>query len=93
MHIGCEILVLKPHAASKPILKTIGENIQYIGRQKGLLFFCLFRATPVAYGGSQIRGRIEAVAVRLHHNQKQHRVSATSSTYTTAHGNARSLTR
>ena len=24
--------------------------------------FCLFRAVPVAYGGSQARGRIEAVA-------------------------------
>ena len=34
-------------------------------------FFCLFafpRATPVAHGGSQARGRIEAVATGLHHS-------------------------
>ena len=30
--------------------------------------FCLFRATPVAYGGSQARGRIGAVAACLHHS-------------------------
>ena len=33
-----------------------------------LSFFFLFRVTPVAYGGSQIRGRIEAVAAGLHHS-------------------------
>ena len=39
-------------------------------------FFCLFfffffgisRATPMAYGGSQVRGRIGAVAAGLHHS-------------------------
>ena len=31
-------------------------------------FFYLFRATPVAYGGSQGRGRIGAVAAGLHHS-------------------------
>ena len=30
------------------------------------LFFCLFSAAPVAYGGSQARGRIRAVAASLH---------------------------
>ena len=30
--------------------------------------FCLFRATPVAYGGSQARGQIGATAAGLHHN-------------------------
>ena len=30
--------------------------------------FCLFRATPAAYGGSQPRGRIGAVAAGLHHS-------------------------
>ena len=30
--------------------------------------FCLFRATPAAYGGSQTRGRIGAVAAGLRHS-------------------------
>ena len=32
-------------------------------------FFCLFRATRVAHGGSQARGRIRATAVGLHHSR------------------------
>ena len=32
------------------------------------LNFCLFRATPAAYGGSQDRGPIGAVATSLHHS-------------------------
>ena len=32
------------------------------------LFFCLFRAPPTAYGGSQARGWIGAVAASLHHH-------------------------
>ena len=39
-------------------------------------FFCLSRATPAAYGGSQARGPIQAASVA----------------YTTAHVDARSLT-
>ena len=31
-------------------------------------FFCLFRAAPVAYGGSQARGRISVVATGLYHS-------------------------
>ena len=31
-------------------------------------FFCLFRATPTAYGGFQARGLIVAVAASLHHS-------------------------
>ena len=53
-----------------------------------LLFFCLFRAAPVAYGSSQARGRIRAAASSLHHS----RSNAMSVTYTTAHGRARSFT-
>jgi len=71
------------------------------------LFFCLFRAAPVAYRRSQSRGWIGAAAASLHHSHsntgskphlwptpqpQQHHIQATSSTYTTAHGNARSLT-
>ena len=31
-------------------------------------FFCLFRAAPTAYGGSQARGLIGAVAAGLRHS-------------------------
>ena len=31
-------------------------------------FFCHFRATPAAYGGSQARGRIGAIAASLCHS-------------------------
>ena len=34
-------------------------------------FFCLFRATPVAYGSFQARGRIRAAAASLHHSSQQ----------------------
>ena len=30
--------------------------------------FCLFRAAPVAYGGSQARGPVGAAAAGLHHS-------------------------
>ena len=54
-----------------------------------LLLFCLFRATPMAYGGSQTRGQIADVAASFH---QSHSNVAASATYTTTHGNARSLT-
>ena len=38
------------------------------------------------------RGWIGVIAANLHHSHKQHRIQAVSATYTTAHGNARSLT-
>ena len=45
------------------IVKSIGTDI-YI--------FCLFFSlTPVAYGGSQARGRIRAVSAGLHHSSQQ----------------------
>ena len=31
-----------------------------------LFFFCIFRAAPMAYGGSQARGPIRAIAAGLH---------------------------
>ena len=40
-------------------------------------FFCLFAiswAAPAAYGSSQARGQIEAVATSLHHNSRQRRI-------------------
>ena len=48
-----------------------------------LSFFFLFRTTPMACGGSQARGLIRAIASGLRHSH--------SNTYTTAHGNAKSL--
>ena len=54
-----------------------------------LFFFCLFRATPTACGGSQARGRIPGQPTP---QPQQHQIPAASVTYTTAHGNAGSLT-
>ena len=48
--------------------------------------FDIFRATPAAHGGSQARGLMGAVAAGLC------QVQAVSENYTTAHGNAGSLT-
>ena len=50
-----------------------------------------FRAAPAAYGGAQARGLIGAIAPSLHHSHRNAR-SEPSATYTTAHGNAGSLT-
>ena len=36
--------------------------------QEVFFFFCLFRAVPVAYGGSWARDLIGAEAVSLHHS-------------------------
>ena len=36
--------------------------------------FCLFRATPSVYGGSQARGWIGAAAVSLHHSSRQRQI-------------------
>ena len=55
------------------------------------LFFLPFffiRATPEAYGGSQARGQMGAVATSPHHSQ---RIQAASLTYTAAHGNTESF--
>ena len=57
--------------------------------------FCLFVvaiswAAPAAYGGSQARGLMGAV--RPSPEPQQCRIRAASATYTTAHGNAGSLT-
>ena len=35
-------------------------------------FFLLFRAAPEAYGSSQARGLIGAIAAGLHHSSQQH---------------------
>ena len=60
-----------------------------------MYLFSLFdfsRAAPAAYGGSQARGLIRAVAAKPMPEPQQHGIRAVSATYTTAHGNARSVT-
>ena len=52
-----------------------------------ILFFCLFRTLPRAYGSFQARGQIGAVAVSLS-QPEQHQIWAAPATYTTAHGKA-----
>jgi len=58
------------------------------------LFFVFSRAAPAAYGGSQARGLIGAVACSCHPTPEpqQCQIRATSVTYITAHGNYGSLT-
>ena len=46
--------------------------------------FLLFRAAPMAYEGSQARGRTGATAASLHHSHSQGGIRAPSATYTTA---------
>ena len=55
-------------------------------------FLSLFRAAPEAFGNYQARGQIGAPAAGLHTTPQQHGIRATSVTYTTVHGDARSLT-
>ena len=52
-----------------------------------LLFFWSFRATPVAYGSSQARVKLE-LHLLTHPQPQQCGIQTTSATYTTAHGNA-----
>ena len=54
--------------------------------------FLLFRAAPEAYGSSQARGRIRAVAASLHHSHSNVEPRAASMTYTAACHNTGSLT-
>ena len=58
-------------------------------------FFCLFAiswAAPTAYGGSQARGPIGAVATGLHQSHSNAGSEPRLQPTTQAHGNARSLT-
>ena len=55
-------------------------------------FFGLFRAAPETYEGFQTRGPIRAVATSLRQSHSNAGSIAVSAAYTTAHGNAGSLT-
>ena len=56
------------------------------------LFFCFFRVAPVAYEGSQARGSNRSHFCQPTPQPQQRQIQAASATYTTAYGNARSLT-
>ena len=53
--------------------------------------FCLFRATPAAYGGSQARDRIRAAAAGLHHTHSNMGSEPRLGTIPQVTANARSL--
>ena len=42
--------------------------LKILGLLKKIFFSCIFRATPMAYGISQARSRIGAIAAGLHHS-------------------------
>ena len=49
---------------SQQMLSWVGPE----GKTGYFILFCLFRAVSVAYGGSQARGLLVAVAPSLHHS-------------------------
>ena len=56
------------------LLLNISVNvIMYPALSGLLLLFLLFKAAPMAYGGSQARGPIGATAASLHHSQSNSR--------------------
>ena len=61
-------------------LKDLPVMTQLIMVLKGcepFFFFWLFRATPTAYGGSQVRDRIRAIAVGLYQSHRNTRSEPT----------------
>ena len=62
------------------------EIITLIEDKESSFSFHLFRAMAMAYGGSQARGQIGAIATGLH------QIQAMPATYTTVQGNTRSFT-
>ena len=51
------------------------KKIFYVCKTK-FLYFCLFRATPTAYGSSQARGRIGSAAAGLCHSHARSKMQA-----------------
>ena len=72
-------VIAPPPPPHSPVLKT--------QKKKFAFFFWLFRATPVAYGGSQARGWMWSCSCRPTPEPQQSGIQAESVTYTTAHGN------
>ena len=64
MSLGISVVAHDGEKASNPpvlLVHLVPEKSNCLG-----FFFCLFRATPTAYGGSQARGRIGAAAADLY---------------------------
>ena len=78
------VLVPQPGSSQKPCLSfyffIIYLFIYFV--------FCPFTATPAAYGGSQARGLIGAIAAGLHHSHSNTR----SELHLQPHGNTGFLT-
>ena len=55
-------LLYQPYSKSSKAVKS-GVWLPF-----NFFYFCLFRATPLAYGSSQARGQIRAAAAGLHHS-------------------------
>ena len=63
------MIILYAEYPKDSIKKLFSKVVGYkVNTQKSAVFLfpCLFRATPMAYGGSQTRGQIGAVAAGLH---------------------------
>ena len=71
---------------------SLNQFISQMPSNSSILVFLSLRAIPMAYGGSQARGRIGAVAAILHHSHSNARSEPLSVTYTRAHINIGSLT-
>ena len=50
------------------IIQCLSLSLSFVIDFVFFLFSLLFRATPTAYGGSQARGQIGAIAAGLHHS-------------------------
>ena len=78
-----------PYALGAAKKKKEKKGKEKIKKKTSGTFF--FRAILAAYGGSQARGQIRAVSAGLHHSHSN-TGSEPRETYTTARGNAGSLT-
>ena len=66
--ISLEFRVKSPFSSSTVSSKSMNRSIEWMFVLLFVCLFWLFRAALVAYGGSQARGRIRAVASSLHHS-------------------------
>ena len=63
----------KGNAAAKRTHFIITEVTANSLKCREIFFFCLFRAAPKAYGGSQGKGQTGALAASLHHSHSNGR--------------------
>ena len=68
MHISFGIIVFSEYMPRSGIVESFGKSIFSFKLPFKKIFFFFFRATPAAYGVSQARGQIGAVAADLHHS-------------------------